>query len=431
MKHSFKSTVLTIAALALLTVSAQADVSYDRYASILREKPQSTSLFAKAGTDFLTYPFELLRWPSSKGFVFADQHHLMDKTLWLYEKSIDYGVTPRFDGVDIDFLRMARLKQHVPDTTVQGWVSYWPHHYLNVGGKAGVERIADTPLRAFTVFNYTNRPEEHFYGIGPHSSKGDGGVYRLETTDIEGSLGYSEDPSLAFDTFAGYKRVNISGGRDGGRAQIEQYFPNLQSVPGIDGDEIFSTGVRLVRDKRNQKENSTKGYYGRLGWSFNEGLYGSDARYLKYEAEGIHYQRLGSDRRVFVTRLFGEHNNEMNNHAVPFHQMARLGGFGSNSDRSETFRAYDRGRFTGNSAILLNLEYRYTIYEYRDWKVDAVAFWDEGQVFNHFGGFKFSDFRESYGGGLRTSILNNVILSLEVAHGDEGTQFYAKSRSPF
>lgn len=431
MKYSFKSAVLTLAALALVTASAQADVSYDRYASILREKPQSNSLFAKAGTDFLTYPFELLRWPTSKGFVFADKHHLMDKTIWFYEKSIDYGVTPRFDGVDLDFLRMARLKQHVPDATVQGWLSYWYGQYFAAGGKAGMERIAGTPLRAFTVFNYQDRPSEHFYGIGPDSSKGDGGVYQMETTSIEGSAGYSEDPSLALDAFAGYKRVNISGGRDGGRAQIEQYFPNIQPVPGIDGDEIFSTGVRFVRDKRNQKENSTKGYYGRLGWSFNEGLYGSDARYQKYEAEGIHYQRLGSDRRVFVTRMYGEHNNEGNHRSVPFHQMARLGGFGSSSDASETLRAYDRGRFTDNSAILFNFEYRYTVYEYRDWKIDTVFFWDEGQVFNRFGEFQFSDFRESYGGGFRFSILNNVLLSLEVAHGDEGTQFYAKSRSPF
>lgn len=411
--------------------SAAAEVSYDRYASILREKPQSKSLLSKASTDFLTYPFELLRWPTSKGLVFADKHYLMDKTIWLYERSLDYGVAPRFDGADFDFLRMAQMKQHVPDTTVQGWVSYWPTRYFEIGGRVGVERIAETPLRAFTTVEYQQRPEEHFYGIGPDTSKGEGGAYRLESTAVEGSVGYSKDPSMALDAFAGYENIHISGGGDGGRGTIDSITPAGQLVPGANGDEIFSTGMRFVRDKRNQKENSTRGYLTKLGLSFNEGLEKSDARYLKYQAEWVHYLQLGSDRRVFVSRFYGEHNNETRRHSVPFHQMARLGGFGSSSDQSETFRAYDRGRFYGNSAALFNFEYRYTVYEYREWKVDTVAFWDEGQVFNHFGDFQLSDFRESYGGGFRFSLLNNVLLSLEVAHGDEGTRFYVKSRSPF
>ncbi len=427
----FKKAVLCLAVILSFPAGVRADVSYDRYAAILREKPQSKSLFAKAGTDFLTYPLELLRYPTSKWLVFADKYYLLDKTIWLYEKSIDYGITPRFDGLDVDLLRMTNVKQHIPDTTLQGWFSYWPGSYLEAGGKAGFERIAETPFRTFGTVNYQNRPEEHFYGIGPDTSAGEGGVYRFQSTSFEGTLGYSKDPSMAIDGFVGFKNVNISGGRDGGRGTLDAITPSGQHIPGVDGDEILSTGIRFVRDMRNQKENSTKGYYAKLGTSFNEGVSGSDARYMKYETEFTHFLRLGSNRRVFVSRFYGEHNNEMDGHSVPFHQMGRLGGFGSSSDRSETLRAYDRGRFTGNSTALFNFEYRYTVYEYRDWKVDTVAFWDEGQVFNQFGDFQLSDFRESYGGGFRISILNNVILSLEVAHGDEGTQFYAKSRSPF
>ena len=100
-------------------------------------------------------------------------------------------------------------------------------------------------------------------------------------------------------------------------------------------------------------------------------------------------------------------------------------------DFSETLRAYDPNRFTDRSLLLLNLEYRYNIWEYKDWKTDAVIFMDEGQVFRNFGDFKLRDFRESYGVGLRTSIAGIVLLSLEAAHGDEGTHFYAKSTTPF
>jgi hypothetical protein len=416
----------------LLPVSGQAaeDVSYDRYASIMRDKPQSSSLFAKAGTDFLTYPLELLRWPMNKGAIFFDEHYLLTKGQWIYERAADFGITPRFDGVDLDLLRMTKQRARFPDLTLKSWAHYSHDNYFIAGGKAGMERIGETPVRVFSWVNYENRPEEYFYGIGPDTSRGEGTSYRKEATTVQGEVGYSKDPSASADVFAAYKRVNIGNGTDGGRGIIDRTFPN-QTIAGLGGDEIFSTGIKFARDMRNQKENSTKGYLARTTFSFNEGLYGSDARFFHYDAELAHYQRLGSDRRVFVTRFYGEHNNETGGNSVPFHQMFRLGGFGSSVGSSETLRGYDRNRFTDETGLLLNTEYRYTVYEYRDWKMDTVLFMDAGQVFDTFGEFQLQDFRLGYGIGFRVSILNNVVLSLELAHGDEGSQFYVKSRSPF
>ncbi len=407
-----------------------ADVSYDRYASLYREKPAAPSLLSKVSTDFLTYPFELLRWPATRGAGMFDKYHLWDKVHWLYERSVDLGVTPRFDGADFDFLRMTGVRAQFPDTTIKGWTSYQPNNYFSVGGKVGMERIADTAVRTFTSIHYENRPQQYFYGIGPNTSRGEGTSYRMEGTTVQGEIGYSKDPSMSMDFFTAYKRVNITNGEDGGRGIIDTTFPN-QTIPGLDGDEIISSGVKVARDMRNFKENSTKGYLARAEASFNEGLFHSNARYYRYNAEFINYTRLGTNRRVFVSRLYGEHNNEAHGHSVPFHQMARLGGYGMASDLAQTLRGYDRNRFTDESAILLNAEYRYTVYEYRDWKIDTILFFDAGQVFNDFGKFQFQDFRETYGGGFRLSILNNVFLSVELGHGDEGTHFYVKSRSPF
>lgn len=406
------------------------ETSYDRYTSEGVAAPETGGL-GKVLNKILTYPFELFRWPTSKGAVFMDQHHVMDKGQWLYEKAVDYGVTLRFDGADLDFLRMTNLKMHVPDAVLQGWFDYHPHDLFKVGGKAGWDHIGGMPLHIFTTLDYEDRPEENFFGIGPDTSRGDSTSYHIEQTKLEQVIGYSENPSFNADIFAGYKRVNIDDGTDGAKGTIGGTFSDRQSIPGVGGDEIFSTGLRLVRDKRNYKEDSTKGYLLRGSVSFNEGLYSSDARYMKYQAEGIHYLRLGSDRRVLSTRFYGEHNNETAHASVPFHQMAKLGGFGSSVEQSETLRGYDDNRFFDNSLVLFNIEYRYTVYEYRDWKVDTVLFWDEGQVFNHVAQFQLTDFRYSFGGGFRLSLLNNVLVSCELGHGDEGTHFYVKSRSPF
>lgn len=424
-------TGILILCLVLVSGILTAQTSDDRYAPILASKPDSKSNFGRFATDFLTYPFELLRWPIGKGFVFFDEHRLMDKGQWLFEKSVDYGVTPGFDRADFDLLRILRLKDNLPDTTLESWVHWWPDEYFVAGGKAGLERIANLPLRASAFLNYENRPEEHFYGIGPGSTLGNNTAYRLEQTTFEGVFGYSQTPAFSADIFAGYKRANISNGRDGGAGRFDTYFNGIQSIPGMESDEIFSSGLRLVRDTRNKKENSTKGYLRKLEFSFNEGLYSSRARYFYYEAEAIHYFRLWSERRVFVTHLYAEHHNETSHHEVPFHQMAKLGGFGNSVYSSQTLRGYNRNRFFDNSMALLNLEYRYTVYEYRDWKIDALFFYDQGQVFNHFGKFRWDDFRETYGGGFRVNLLNNTLLTIQIGHGDEGTQLYVKSRSPF
>jgi hypothetical protein len=409
---------------------AAEEVSYDRYAAIMRDKPQSKSLFAKAGTDFLAYPFELIRWPASRGAVVADEYYLLTKTQWVYERLADYGITPRFDGADFDILRMTQLRSKFPDFTLKSWVNWNPNTFFLTGGRAGMERILETPLRTFASVNYENRPEEHFYGIGPNTSLGDSTSYRMEATTVKGEFGYSKDPSAAADIFVAYKRVNITNGEDEGSGIIDVIYPN-QNIPGLSGDEIFSTGINVARDMRNQKENSTKGYLSRMGFSFNEGLYGSDARYFHYDAEFVSYTRLGSDRRVFVSRIYGEHNNETGGNTVPFHQMFRLGGYGSANYLHETLRGYEENRFTDETGLALNAEYRYTVYEYRDWKMDTIFFFDTGQAFDTFGEFQFQDFRIAYGAGFRVSLLNNVVVSLELGHGDEGTHFYVKSRSPF
>lgn len=194
---------------------------------------------------------------------------------------------------------------------------------------------------------------------------------------------------------------------------------------------MITLSGELVHDTRNQKENSTIGGRQRLALSYNEGLNSSLARYFKYEVDLSHYFRLWSDRRVLAVHFYGEHNDELNEGQVPFHQMAKLGGYGSWPYLSHPLRGFDFNRFYDESTVLFNIEYRYTIWEYRDLKVDTIFFWDEGQVFGEFGEFQFKDFRESYGIGFRFSIVNAMVLALELAHGDEGTNFYVKGSAPF
>lgn len=415
--------------------------SYDPYAPVFDEDAASENHKGFTLSHLPVYPFEIIRYPVNKTLVAVETHHIDKKVQWIYEWLDGYGINPKLGilsplrlqaGVDFDFVRMSRLRQKYPNAIFNGWTHYAGDSLFRTGTEMGAERIGDSGLLAKGLIDYSDRHLEHFYGIGPDTSLGEGHVYEREQTDLHGILGYSFDFIHELNLSVGYRNVNISGGKDGGRGQFGQTEVfNNDVVPGMPGESLWITKTEFTRDSRNQKENSTSGGLQRLALSFNEGLNASNARFFKYEVEGSKYFRAGSDRRVFVLHGFGEHNDEIGSNYVPFHQMPMLGGHGTSHHLSRTLRAYDYNRFTDESALLFNLEYRYTIWEYRDWKTDTILFWDEGQVFGEFSEFQMKDFRESYGIGLRTSLANVVVLSVELAHGDEGTNFYVRTSAPF
>jgi len=426
--------------------SAQ-ELSYDRYAPMMREDPAGarraaplrSSRAKNIATHFLVYPFEIIRWPIDKGLVLTEKYYLDKKVQWVYDTVEDQGIVPRGHivrlgslggGADVDFIRLIRQKENFPDATLRAWADWSKDTNFDFGSEMGLERIANTNFHVSEMFRYQNLLEEHFYGIGPNTSAGDGTSYRREGTTLETKAGYRWSPTTGADLNFAYRNINITNGEDGGRGIIDRIFPT-GSIPGLDGDEILSFGGEAVHDTRNLKASSTRGGRRRFGFSYHEGLYGSRARYFKYEAEANQYQSLGSPRRVLAFHFYGEHNDEINNGTVPFYQMAKLGGFGAYPRMSHTLRGSDFNRFFDESAVLFNLEYRYTIWEYRDFKLDSVLFWDEGQAFGEFSRFQLKDFRESYGLGFRVSAVDHVFFSIEIAHGDEGTRFYVKSSTPF
>jgi len=129
--------------------------------------------------------------------------------------------------------------------------------------------------------------------------------------------------------------------------------------------------------------------------------------------------------------VFGEHHDELGGGSIAFYDQAKLGGSGLLPRLSGMHRGFVHNRFYGESAVSLNLEYRYTIWEYQAFKMNAALFFDEGQVFNEFNDFEFKDFRESYGVGFYITHDRKSMLNLTVARSDEGTQLYLKNRLVF
>ncbi len=414
------------------SASLFAEAGYDPYTSEMAYAPENSTL-KKAAAEFLTYPLELVRWPVNKTLVFLEEERIPAKTKYIYEKFEDNGITPvtRFSvqGAEVDLPKMVRMDDDIPWLTAKGWVLYGHERIFDTGARLGYERPEETGFHTFGTFRYERRPEENFYGIGPDTSAGDETKYKMTTSSIEGRAGYALENSLRMDAVAAYKNIDIENGPDDD-PHLFDYSYNNQTIPGIGGDHIISFGTDLSFDPLAENDLTSPGKI-KVGASYNEGVAESNARFFKLVTDLRKNIQLGSPRRVLALRFYGEHNNHLNNHNTPFHQMAKLGGFGVYPFFSNTMRGYSNNRFTGENAALLNLEYRYRVLENRDWTLTQVFFMDAGQTFETFGRFQFQDFRESYGTGFRLGYVERVVLDLEMAHGDEGTVFYVKNRQPF
>lgn len=422
----------------LVSVYAE-DPKTDLYAPVY-QKPLKSSSLKDPVSGVIAFPFELVRWPIDKTLVFIDKNRLEQKAKWLYEQSIEYGVTPRLDslsfeglpcyGGNFDLVRMLRQRENYPDLIARSWVNHGPTVYFEAGGELGAQRIGDTGFHVSEIVQYSNRRDENFYGFGSRSSRGDSGTFIEERTTAETILGYEFSPTLDLSSQFGFDHVNIKNRAHEGKHNIAEIFAG-QDIPGLYGDSVLSYALGFKRDTRDSKTDATKGSYQKILLKFSEGIESSKARYFTYQFDMAKYFRLASPRRIFITRVFGEHNQTVHGGDVPFYNMAKLGSLGTFPRKSQTARGYIYNRYTDQSALLFNLEYRYTIWQYREFKLNAAVFVDEGQVFGDFKKMKFSNFRESYGGGLYLTYSQNMLAQFSVAHGREGTQFYIENKIPF
>ncbi len=446
MKKSVKKLFFFSSLFGLIAASSLHAEDYDRYAALWQgdgSVPRSAETFQSAGKNFLVYPFELIKWPVDQSLIYVEEHHLYDKASWIYEQMKDFGVTPRLvkgasvrdrmgAGIDLELVKLLRMKERYPDLAVETSAIWTMDHIQVYNLKIRQDKLAGTGLFTGGDLKYENRGDEHFYGIGPDTSLGDGTSYRMERTHLEGIIGYEFLNTWNLKGIFGYRNVNITNGEDGGRGIIDEIFvaSGRQPIPGLSGDRILSWNLELEHDTRDSKDVPTEGGYERFHFSFNKGME-NDTGYFKYRGEAAHFFKLFSDRRILALRGVAEHNDEIGERKVPFFEKARLGGFGTWPRLGDVHRGYRRDRFYDDSLLLFNMEYRWAVWEYRLWTMDSVLFSDVGQVFDEWNKFQFDNFRISYGLGFRLNLEKNVMIGLEIARANEGTEVYVTTQSPF
>jgi hemolysin activation/secretion protein len=98
----------------------------------------------------------------------------------------------------------------------------------------------------------------------------------------------------------------------------------------------------------------------------------------------------------------------------PFFRLARIGG-------RDSLRAYRVDRFADLNAVAGNFEYRYAIWPRF---MDAILFFDAGQVASKPDELSLSGLRTNWGLGFKVKMLRSALLRFDVGLGPEGARLY-------
>ncbi len=262
-----------------------------------------------------------------------------------------------------------------------------------------VEGYVRTGLRDFSSLR--------FFGLGPGSSRGDRTTYRMEDRTFETGVTAWAGPVAEFGAGVEWLKTEASSGASG--VSLDDRFDPL-TTPGFGTEtDFFTYGGRAVVHLRDETTLPSVGV-----------TFAIDAR--RYDDRGsseFDFTRIVGDvqaqvpiwyrNRILALHLRSSHSVGENGGTVPFYLMETLGG--ANSIRG--FREY---RFRDSRNILLNVEYRWEVWNY----VDFAFFYDAGKVFSDMDDMDLGNLKSGYGFGIRGHSPGGMVMRFDFARSNEG-----------
>ncbi|MFQ5739912.1 MAG: BamA/TamA family outer membrane protein [Acidobacteriota bacterium] len=358
----------------------------------------------------LSYPFRLVTSGIEKGLISFEKHRLRERfSLWR-ERLADWGVTPLIgglgEGTGFGGGVLYTLRPNDRDTLqARARASFQGYQELDL------QWTRPTPRGRF-VFEGSRqwRPRENFYGLGPDSQRAQRSRFALRQSWVglswEGSLTERSKFGL------GHKQTWLSAleGRDSRFPSPDRFFEGL---PGL------NQSLRLRQTALYWETNLTGGEYKRgarvlLGASYQSAMGESKVRYFTYQAHLEGRLPVARERSALVGWLDLALNRERGgSDPLPFYVQPHLGG-------SSTLRGFPLDRFYGKNALLATLEYRYKIHP----NIQAILFFDQGQVFNRSAELRWRNWHRSYGLGIKFKTSAGTVFGIEYGQSREGFQIH-------
>ena len=273
-------------------------------------------------------------------------------------------------------------------------------------------------------------------------------LFRMDQVDAMTSLTFSNRkgkltpylPSLGMEVWGGYARRDFRTFLGGTQPLTDAgSTPQARQLIGINEQyELGKFGGRLFYDDRDYKKPTESvilplnykipgriaieqdglfyswrdlGYPERGGLIQAEGEWVTGSKNFKYYRVAAELQRFFTlfwRDRILAVRGRIQKLRGIDDNRVPYSELVTVGG-------GNMTRGYRRGFFRGQGSILINVEYRWPIWD--TW--NAFVFWDESQIFDHFDDVTGEGFATSLGGGIAFRTEIGLIGKLQAGHSAE------------
>ncbi len=293
--------------------------------------------------------------------------------------------------------------------------------YRMLRGDFSLPYLARNRFEVGVEATYRHDPQDDFYGLGADSLESNRVSFLNDRTEFQGRAIFKPFQGVQMGARFGRMNPELGPGQDSRFPSIEERFGDAEA-PGLDAQPDFShMGLFGTVDRRDEPGNPRAGGYYSLIWRRY-----SDLDLDRYNFQGVyvdlqHFIPVFDKKRVFALRGRMLTTSPESGQSVPFYMQPTIGG-------NDTVRSFADFRFRDNSALALNLEYRW---EATSW-LDMALFTDWGKVAARAGDLDFSDLEHAYGIGFRFNSSKTVFFRADIAlWGGEAPQYFLKFNKAF
>lgn len=289
------------------------------------------------------------------------------------------------------------------------WREYQAHEAgLRWSDSTGVVEVAG---------GFDRDTEPHFWGIGADSPAAAETSYLRDRVygRVAGTLGTPGPVELALG--AGYEENRVDRGFDDAVPALQDRFaPEALFGLGPEKTRFFRGRLSAELDMVEMDGLSKRGFGLEVASSLYRGAGPTEADFHRFRGSARAFLPV-SRRHIVAFRVASEVNRPDSGRGVPFFYLAELGG-------DPGGRAYSNQRFRSRDMVALTAEWRYEVWrELLDrMRLEGFVFADEGAVARRLDEVSSSDWRPSFGGGLRLVSPGGEVGRVYWATGEEGSR---------
>jgi outer membrane protein assembly factor BamA len=272
-------------------------------------------------------------------------------------------------------------------------------------------------LQLFTGSQHLAR--ESFYGIGPRTAPDHRSAFAIDRRSTGIAATIAATRRLELTALAGVTTTTATDGAGGGAPGISARWPTTPALHMPVTFTVMSAGASA--DFRDVPGNPRRG--GRYALRLHRFADRSAGRHSfnRVEVDLEHHVSWWRGQRLLTLRALAIATDPDSGHAVPFHLQPALGG-------SAWLRGFGNGRFRDNRVLALQAEYGWDIWPF----LNAVLFYETGQVAPTWADLFTARFKRDYGFGFRFGSARTVAVRTDIAFGSgEGTRFSTRFSHAF